>query len=181
MTQHQTKISSRYWVVGGLILVAGIIVLFAYQSGNSSRQAIVSQSYRADTKEKPVLVIEPENRIRDLGAMKADEERTGEFTLRNTGTRPLTISRLRTSCMCTFGQITAGDKVSPLVNMEMNNPPSAKKWRLEIGPGETAYAKVVYRPVLMPVQGPVERSLLFETTDPLNPSAELTIKALVEL
>lgn len=181
MTQYQTKISSRDWVVGGLVLAVAIIVFFAYQNSNSSHQAISSAGYQAESQEKPTLVIEPENRIRDLGVMKADEERTGKFTLRNTGTKSIIISRLRTSCMCTFGELIAGDSVSPLVNMEMHNSPSVRKWRLELEPGQTASAKVIYRPALMPVQGPVERLLLFDTNDPSNPSVELTIRAFVEL
>lgn len=183
MEKHKIKNLNIKLVVAAFIIVGTALALFAYQNkyGDYSQQTEMSSIYRVSDKEKPILIIEPENLINDLGTMKASEDRITVFTLKNTGLKPLVISRLRTSCMCTFGQIVYESKESPMVGMEMHNSPLSKDFRVELKPGGTAIAKILYRPALMPVQGPVERSFLFETNDPKNKSVELVIKAFVEL
>lgn len=162
-----------------LAIVIGGFLIYKGGGSSSSQTANIMQTYSSDDSEKPAITIEPTGLSQDLGTIKVSEERTAEFALKNTGSRPLIISRLSTSCMCTFGEIVAGNRVSPRVNMEMHNSTSAKLWQLTLEPNETATARVIYQPALMPVQGPIERVFLFETNDPLRQQVELVIKAFV--
>lgn len=165
-----------------IIIIGSIFYIIFNQRIEGSAPFLESASiiYKIDDKEKPIITIEPENMIKDAGNMKVSEERVAEFTLRNMGLRPLSLSRLRTSCMCTFGEIIIGNIKSPEVNMEMHNTAAARDWQASISPGETAIARITYRPRLMPVEGLVERYFSFETNDPLRPNIELALKAFVE-
>lgn len=166
-------------IIALALLIGGYFYLSSRQTNSSNETANTAQTYGSNDAEKPALVIEPTNLSRDIGTIKVTEERTAEFVLKNTGSKPLVISRLRTSCMCTFGEIVAKNRKSPSANMEMHNSASVNLWRLILEPNETATARVVYKPLLMPVQGPIERVFLFDTNDPLHPQVELVIKAFV--
>ena len=155
-----------------ILIIIGIILL-----GGVIWQANLSQTYNVDDKEGPALAVKPETMVQDLGNIKVSEEHTVEFELRNTGSQKLTIFNLETSCMCTFGQIIIRGNKSPIFSMAMHGNP---KWQGNLEPGQTAIAKVIYRPSLMPVQGRVERTFLFETNDPSNSAVYLSIKAFVE-
>ena len=116
---------------------------------------------------------------RDLGAMEVSEERTAEFLLINTGGAPLQISRVRTSCMCTFAEVVINGSTSPEFNMEMHSTPAMKRWKGTVAPGATAHIRVIYKPSLMPVEGSVGRNVKFRTNDPNRPDVELGIRAFV--
>lgn len=116
----------------------------------------------------------------ELGEIDAQGEYPAEFTISNTGNAPLEISDVRTSCMCTFGEITIGGKKSPEFNMVMHNSPAARKWKGMIEPGESATVRIIYKPHIMPVQGSVERLLVFTTNDPSNAEVQLSIHAIVK-
>lgn len=154
-------------IVAALAVLSGLILLLNQPDG-----AVVEE-----VKEKPLLVLEPGEIVKDLGTMKVDEERSVEFVLINNGPGPLKIYNPYTSCMCTFGQIIIGNKKSPEFGMAMHGNPS---WQGVLEPGQTATAQVTYKPYLMPVQGLVERSFIFKTNDPLNSEVNLTVRAVVE-
>ncbi|MBI4281268.1 DUF1573 domain-containing protein [Candidatus Uhrbacteria bacterium] len=116
----------------------------------------------------------------DLGTMKVSEERTKDITITNTGKGPLILSRVRTSCNCTLADITVNGVTTQGFNMEAHNPYALKQWTGTLAPGERATLKAIYRPFVMPVQGPVERIISFNTNDPKNPTAEITLRAFVE-
>lgn len=116
----------------------------------------------------------------ELGKIDADGEYPAEFIINNAGGTPLEISDVRTSCMCTFGEIIIGDKKSPEFNMVMHNSPAARKWKGVVRPGESATAQIIYKPHIMPVQGDVERYLVFTTNDPESPEIQLGIHAIVK-
>ncbi len=116
----------------------------------------------------------------DLGTMKVSEERTKDITLTNTGKGPLTISRIRTSCNCTLADITLNGVTTQGFNMEAHNSFVLKQWTGTLAPGESATIKAIYRPFVMPVQGPVERIISFNTNDPKNPAVEITLRAIVQ-
>lgn len=177
---HQKK-SNNTLVVGGIMLAIALVSFLIYGGSRPSlnQSENITQIYDINDTEKPIITIEPAILSQDVGTMNVNEERTAEFALKNTGSKPLVISGLQTSCMCTFGEIIAGNRKSPRVNMEMHNSASAKSWQLKLEPNETATARVIYRPLLMPVQGPIERVFLFETNDPLRQRVELVIKAFV--
>lgn len=179
MKNYHNEHSNILLIAAGVIFFVAIVVIFVYQDKNFSDTAF-SQHYKTNDEDKPSFAVEPAVMIKDLGAMKISEERSADFVIRNIGQKPLTIFRLRTSCMCTFGQIIMEDDAGPLVSMEMHNSPLIKRWYAILQPGKTAIARIKYQPSLMPVQGPVERSFLFETNDPLRKKVELIIKVSVE-
>lgn len=117
---------------------------------------------------------------RELGTMLVSDERAAEFVLRNVGGKPLQISQVRTSCMCTFAQVIIDDEESPAFNMEVHNSPSDRRWKGVVEPGFTATVRVIYRPALMPVEGSVARSVKFNTNDPSHTVVELGIHATVQ-
>lgn len=128
----------------------------------------------------------------DLGQMKVQEEKYAEFKIKNIGSSPLKIYRVFTSCMCTFAKIFLKNPNSysefsgfnwvwsPAFSMQMHNSAEALRWQGEIQSQETAIVRVIYKPALMPVYGPVERSVVFSTNDPKNQQVELIVKAFVQ-
>lgn len=114
----------------------------------------------------------------DLGTMKVDEERAASFTITNTSTSSvLRIWGVATSCDCAFATLTINGQESEEFNMTMHMPARLKNWIGEVAPGQTATLKVIYRPKVMPVTGPVVRSVVFSTNDPQSPEVEVTVKA----
>lgn len=115
----------------------------------------------------------------DLGEMGVNEERSKDITITNTGKGPLILSRVRTSCDCTYADITIGGRTTSF-NMEMHNPAALRQWTGTLAPGESATLKAIYRPYIMPVQGPVERMISFNTNDPKRPTVEIPLRAVVK-
>jgi hypothetical protein len=115
----------------------------------------------------------------ELGVLTLDDVGRAEFRLKNTGTEPIEISQVRTSCMCTFAEITLQAGKSPEFNMAMHNDAAANGWKGVLEPGEEAVVTVIYKPALMPVEGSVARNVKFATTDARNPVVELGVHATV--
>jgi hypothetical protein len=114
----------------------------------------------------------------DLGDMKVDEERAATFTITNTSTSSvLRIWNVATSCDCTSATITIGGQETGEFNMTMHMPANLKNWLGEVPAGQKALLKVIYRPKVMPVTGPVTRQVSFSTNDPNNTEVEVSIKA----
>lgn len=113
----------------------------------------------------------------DLGQMKVDEEKSALFTINNSGNSSLYLYNVATSCDCTFATLTINNKETPEFNMSMHMPQSLQNWLGEVPSGQKAVLKVIYRPKVMPVTGPVTRSVSFSTNDPKNAKVEVTIKA----
>lgn len=126
---------------------------------------------------EPTLVVS-ETSV-DLGTMKVSDERSKDITITNTGKGPLTLSRVRTSCDCTFADLTIGGQTLSF-NMEMHNPITLRQWSGALAPGESATLKAIYRPSIMPVQGSIERIVSFDTNDPKKSTVEITLRAVVE-
>ncbi|MFZ5845172.1 MAG: DUF1573 domain-containing protein [Patescibacteria group bacterium] len=115
----------------------------------------------------------------DLGEMKVDEERAATFTITNTSNSALRLWNVATSCDCTFATVTIGNQETAEFNMAMHMSSSLKNWIGEVPAGEKALLKVIYRPKVMPVTGPVTRQVSFSTNDPKNSEIEVTVKASV--
>lgn len=116
---------------------------------------------------------------RELGNISVANERTAVFFIRNVGGKPLQISQVRTSCMCTYAQVIIADNKSPLFNMAMHHSPAVQSWQGVVEPGLTAMIRIIYRPYMMPVKGSVARNVKFNTNDPTRPVVELGIHATV--
>ena len=154
-----------YWGAGILVL-AGVIWLGVNATPNNTPAGPVSFSL---DREKV-----------DLGEMAVEDERTAEFILTNNGTTPLLLTQFETSCNCTFAKVFNEEKESPLFNMRAHMPNSDYYWQTDLAPSGQARIQVIYKPSLMPVYGPVERSLRFKTSDSNQPIVELSVKAFVK-
>ena len=181
--REQGKTSRRRFVIASLAAAAALVVavsasvLLGQATVEPSRQAASAPNSGSEYFEQAKVQIFQEQR--ELGTMRVSEDRTAEFFLRNVGGKPLEISEVRTSCMCTFAQVIIGNEESPLFNMEMHNSRSVQSWTGVVQPGLTATIRVTYRPSLMPVQGSVARNVKFNTNDPNRPIMELGIHATV--
>lgn len=98
---------------------------------------------------------------------------TAEFTVKNSGTGPLSLSGVSTSCMCTTAQVTIGDQKSPFFGMHQKS-----SWIGKIPAGGQATLKVVFDPAFHGPSGvgPMERQIVMTTTDPQNPKLEFNLK-----
>lgn len=152
-------------IIGFIVVTAGLLLgmtllLSSNQPGEAtanSPKALVSRSEA------------------DLGTMKVDEDKSADFILKNEGKEPLKISRMNSSCNCTFGQLIYLGKTSQEFGM---HAPSG--FLDSIAPGDEAIIKVTYRPSVMPVYGAVERQVYVDTNDPTNPKLTFNVKARVE-
>lgn len=130
-------------------------------------------SYSASDKQKPKA--EAKIIFEDMGVMKVSEDKSADFELKNVGTKPLQLSRVTSSCNCTFAQIILNGKESDLYGMH-----APSNYAGEILPGKSAKIRVIYRPSIMPVYGVVGREVYVETNDPNNPKLVFKIQANVK-
>lgn len=169
--------SKALWIVGITVVVAlvGGGLLFSQRSHSGSSSVPASNAQSAGG--APSLQIEATDL--DLGTLKVTEERVKEVTLTNTGTAPLQISKVNTSCMCTFAQLIIDGKESPEFNMTMHMSPKEIDWIGTIPPGQNAVLRAIYRPKLMPQLGRIDREIDFNTNDPARPQVKVYFHALV--
>ena len=110
----------------------------------------------------------------DIGEIKVSDVKQQDYTLKNTGTKPLQILNVNSSCGCTSGQIIYNGEASKEYSMH-----SQGGFVTEIAPGDTATVRLTYRPATMPVYGVVEREVYVTTNDPTNQKLIFSIKAKV--
>ena len=154
-------------VIISILVIAGGI-FFAFKVTGKPLE-----TYSASDSERPQ--IEVDTKLRDLGQMKVSDIKSADFIIKNIGQKPLQITNISTSCNCTFAQIEIDGKKSPRFSMHQN-----PAWTGEIAPQKEAKLIAIYEPSLMPVQGSVERNVLFTTNDPQNPNVSLKLTATVE-
>ena len=175
--QRRSGRSKALWIVGILVavgLIGGGFLLFSPRTSSSSS---VRTSNTPATGGTPSLQIEATDL--DLGTLNVTEERVKEIALTNNGTGPLQISKVNTSCMCTFAQLVIDGKESPEFNMMMHMSPQEMSWVGTIPTGQSAMLRVIYRPKLMPQPGRIDREINFETNDPTHPQMKVRFQAFV--
>lgn len=145
-----------------IIVAASVLLTF-----DSSKKPVMVASYTTADSEAPKATVS--STTADIGSMNVSDEKSTEFTVQNTGKKPLVLSQISSSCMCTFGQIIYDGKTSPEFGMH-----SEAAYRVSVEPGKSATVKIIYRPSLMPVYGAVEREVYVATNDPNN--AKLVFK-----
>lgn len=158
-----------------LTLIGAFVVLFgAYffiSSGNkSSRPAILVASYNLTDKEKPQAEVKQDSA--DLGSIKVSDQKSQDFIVKNTGKKPLQFSNITSSCGCTVAQVIYDGKTSNEFGMH-----SQSSEVFEVSPNKQAVVRVIYRPYVMPVYGPVEREVYVDTNDPANPKLVFKVNA----
>jgi hypothetical protein len=144
---------------------------FLLVSGQKPDPDIIS--YSVSDKERPR--VEVKSAYSDLGEMKVSEDKSADFVIKNIGEKTLQLSRISSSCNCTFGQLIINGKESEYYGMH-----SVSGFAGEILPGKEAKIKVIYRPSIMPVYGIVEREVFIDTNDPQNPKLIFKVKANVK-
>jgi len=154
-------------IIGFTVLVVAGGSLYAFSSSSADEKLA---QYSKDSAEKPTIKIETKQL--DFGNMKLSDEKTKEIALENTGSAPLQLTDITTSCSCTFAQLVIDGKKSPEFGMH-DNP----AWVGTIESGEKAVLLAIYRPSIMPVQGKVDRTIFFTTNDPAKPKVEINFTA----
>lgn len=152
-------------VVGSLILIVGAIVMFSNQKPAPKREELGTASMTIDKKTE------------DFGSMKVSDERKAVFTITNTGNSILRIWKVATSCDCTAATVKIGDTETPEFSMTGMMGTDRANWLGEVPVGGKAILTVIYRPSIMPVQGPITRQVTFSTNDPKNQDMEVGIAA----
>lgn len=162
------------FLIAGSITLMALIVLVAFSlNQDQQRTNSPTMSYSSSDKEKPT--VNTTSTSSDLGQMKLSEEKKADFSIENTGTRPLQLFHISSSCDCTFGQVTIDGNKSPQFSMHADS-----NWVGNINPGQKATLSVIYRPSIMPVKGDVTREVFVQTNDPQNKELTFTVKAFVE-
>lgn len=161
------------WLIGGFVVL--IIILIGYVAvGESKADAGTNVTqYKLSDTAKPVA--QTETSTKEIGKMKVSDTKTTDFTLKNTGEKPLVLYDISSSCDCTSGQVTIDGAKSPQVSMHDKN-----SWTGTINPGKSATVSVIYQPSIMPVKGDISRSVYIKTNDPANPQLTFSIKTFVE-
>ena len=96
--------------------------------------------------------VEFDREAHDFGVATQEQELRTTFTIRNTGTAPLTVLDVRSDCGC--GAATVGDR--------------------EIAPGASAEVAVTMR--TLSLAGVLNKRILLRTNDPVNPRSELKLR-----
>ncbi len=168
--------SSKVLIIGGIVfmivLLVGSYFLVAGGSG-STPTAVKILSYTKDDKERPR--VEAKSTSANLGNMKVNEEKEAVFTIKNSGEKTLQLSNIISSCSCTVGKLIINGKESEEFGMH-----AGSDYVGEILPGKDATLKVIYRPYVMPVYGPVEREVYINTNDPENPRLVFKVNTIVK-
>jgi hypothetical protein len=178
---QETFARAKTWMVPLIVVaaLAGGVAIAAYRVvAPQPPQPDYSQIRPAKATPGATLAIDREEA--KLGVLAIDDVGRAEFQLKNTGSEPVEISQVRTSCMCTFAEIAMPTGKSPEFNMAMHNDAVTDGWQGVLEPGEEAIVTVIYKPSLMPVEGSAARNVKFATTDPQNPVVELGVHAIVK-
>ena len=163
-----------FYIIGGLtVFVIILIVIFSVNEQKQINGGANIASYSKSDSERPK--VRTDSVFSDLGKMSVKDEKTAEFTVENTGNKPLTLYKISSSCDCTFGQVNIEGDKSPEFSMHASG-----SWTGNIEPGKKAKLSVIYRPSIMPVSGIVTRDVYINSNDPENPKLTFTVKADVE-
>lgn len=158
----------------GIIIFSLLFVGVAYVLLNNSEQAQAKVvTYSSNDENKPEIDVK--ETVKDIGTIKLKDESVTEFPFNNTGTKPLQLSNITSSCGCTVGRIVYNGKASKEYGMH-----SQSNDVFEIPPNTQATLQVIYRPYVMPVYGLVEREVYMDTNDPAHAKLAFKIKTIVQ-
>lgn len=150
-----------------------LIVAIAFLLTSGQTPTPTAESFSLQDTERPKA--ETSNTSRNLGEIKVSDVTVEDYALKNTGTKPLQILNVNSSCGCTAGQIIYQGNTSKEYSMHIQSG-----FVTEIAPGDTATVRLTYRPATMPVYGLVEREVYVETNDPANSKLIFSITAKVK-
>jgi len=164
--------STKFVVISTFIFFVAIVtVSFLLTAGQKPAPNAIT--YSASSAEKPVA--EAPDSLFDFGEIKVSDVKENDFVLKNTGTRPLQILNINSSCNCTAGKIIYNGTETKEYGMHVQSG-----YLMDIAPNTEAKVRVIYRPSLMPVYGAVEREVYITTNDPQKDRLVFAIKANVK-
>lgn len=129
-----------------------------------------TDAYSASDKDRPVAEV-PES-LFNFGDIKVSDIKQKDFVLKNTGSKPLQILNINSSCNCTFGQLIYSDKETKKFGLHAQSG-----YVLDVAPNTEAIVRVTYQPQLMPIYGFVEREVYITTNDPQREKLIFAVKA----
>lgn len=156
--------------VFSLLFLGGSYVLLSKTTATPQAQAL---SYAPSDKDKPKA--EVQETYKDVGKISVKSTQEVDFVIKNTGTKPLQLIQITSSCGCTTGKIIYNGKETKEYGMH-----SKTSELVEIAPNTQATMRMIYRPFTMPVYGIVTRDVYVSTNDPQNPKLTFQIKTFVE-
>lgn len=98
------------------------------------------------------------------------------YTVKNTGSGPLTIKSISTSCDCTSAVFKLNGKISPTFSMAMGG---LNFWSEKMQPGETGELEVIFDPAFHGPHGvgAIDRLAYVSSDDPQNGKAQVRLTA----
>jgi len=153
-----------------LIVVILLIAVLTFFGSNQVSQTTAS----LNDPSRPQAMLEVDQF--DFGDMTNDDIKEHEFTITNNGEQDLILTKVSTSCDCTYAYIIKDQQSSPKFTMH-----GTSNWSINLKKGEQVIVKVVYEPAIMPTQGRVSRVVSVATNDPANPTISFTVNANVTI
>lgn len=157
-----------------LIIGVSLITLLALGAGiffiSKSSSAVMTASASAK------MEADPKNY--DFGIVPINGPKISKtYTVKNSGTEPLKITNVKTSCGCTTATVTIDSQESPAFGM--HTPQS--RWIGVVNPGKSAEIKAIFDQAFHGPQGTgdITRVISFETNDVKNPTVELIMNGKV--
>ncbi len=159
---NQKKILIVFIILTVTILGGGIYLLSA--TSTAPQKVAISQNAK-------VLV---DQKTFDWGTIPYSGGNVSKtFTIKNTGTDVLQLTNIKTSCACTYAQLTINGKTSPRFSMH-----STSGWVGEVAAGKEAQLTVVFDPAFHGPTGvgSMERLISLQTNDINSPNLEFSLK-----
>lgn len=164
--------STKAIIISGAIFVA-VVVGLSFLLTSGQKPIPEASTYSVADSDKPIA--QAAEVSADLGEMKVSDVKQADFELKNTGTKPLQILNINSSCNCTFGKVIYGAAESKEFGMHAQSG-----YVTDIAPGSFATVRVIYKPAIMPVSGLVERTVTITTNDPERKNLTFTVRANVK-
>lgn len=155
----------------GIIFAVSVLIIGAggYFVATTGNSAAVEQSEGA--------VVTVETKSHEWGEIGINNGTVMvTFPIKNTGTSPLSLYNIETSCMCTTAMVKVGQNVSPKFGMH-----SKSDYVMEVAPGDEAELVVEFDPAFHGPSGvgPINRQITVQTNDPANPKLTFIATAMV--
>lgn len=161
-------------IIISLLVIVSFVVGMAFILTAGQKTPPPTATFSSQAADRPQAEIG--QALFDLGEIKVSDVKQQDFSLKNIGNRPLQIFNVNSSCGCTAGQIIYRGVTSKEYSMHAQG----SGYVADIAPGDEAVIRLIYRPAVMPVYGPVEREVYVSTNDPQKSRLVFSIKAVVK-
>lgn len=155
-------------------IIIGFVVLTLLILGGGIYILSVTTANPAQVNPAQNVKVEVDQKTYDWGTIPYSGGNVSKtFTIKNTGTDVLKLTNIKTSCACTYAQLTIEGKVSPKFGMH-----TTSSWVGEVESGKEAQLVVVFDPAFHGPTGvgPMERLISVQTNDISNPALEFSLK-----